>query len=85
MNPKLPLDGRIYMYTLTAGRVLTTNVFQINLGQLLPMLRATLKVRLDSCLSTALKMDNLDCSYQNQIMHISKFTACLREGLIHKC
>ena len=48
----MPLDGRIY--TLTAGRVLTTNVFQINLGQLL--LRATLKVRLDSCLSTALKM-----------------------------
>ena len=30
------------------------------------MFRATLKVRLGSCLSTALKMDNLDCSYQNQ-------------------
>jgi len=28
MNPKLPLDGRIY--TLTAGRVLNTTVFQIN-------------------------------------------------------
>ena len=68
MNPKLPLDGRIY--TLTAGRVLTINVFQINLGQLL--LRATLKVRLDSCLSTALKMDNLDYSDQSQILPISK-------------
>ena len=33
MNPKLPLDGHIY--TLTAGRVLNTNVFQINLGKLL--------------------------------------------------
>jgi len=60
MNPKLPLDGCIY--TLTAGRVLNTNVFQINLGKLL--LRVTLW--LGSCLSTALKMDNLDCT------HISK-------------
>jgi len=40
-DPKLPLDGR--MYTLNAGRVLSTNVFQINLGELL--FRATLKVR----------------------------------------
>ena len=30
MNPKLLLDGHIY--TLTAGRFLNTNVFQINLG-----------------------------------------------------
>ena len=51
MTPTLPLDGRIY--TLTAGRVLNTNVLQINLGKLL--FRATLKVRL-----TAFKMDNLD-------------------------
>ena len=33
INPKLPLDGPTY--TLTAGRVLNTNVFQINLGMLL--------------------------------------------------
>ena len=38
MTPKLPLDECIY--TLTAGRVLNNNVFQINLGKLL--LRATL-------------------------------------------
>ena len=37
-------------YTLTVGRVLTTKVSQINLGQLLS--RAALKIRLDSCLST---------------------------------
>ena len=61
MTPKLPLDGHIY--TLTAGSVLNTNVFQINLGKLL--LRVTLKVRLGSCLSTALKMDNLDCTKIN--------------------
>ena len=62
MNPKLPLDGRIY--TLTVGSVLTTNVFQTNLCQLL--FRATLKVRLDSCLScTTLGMDNFDCTKMN--------------------
>jgi len=58
MNPKFSLNGRIY--TLTVGRILNTNVFQINLGELL--FRANLKVRLGSCLSTALKMDNLDCT-----------------------
>ena len=79
MNPKLPLDGRIY--TLTVGRVLNIIVFQINLGKLL--FRATLRVRLGSCLSTALKMDNLDCTKINA--HFKKFTACLREGLIHDC
>ena len=61
MNPKLTLDRCIY--TLTAGRVLHTNVFQINLGKLL--FRATLRVRLGSCLSTAVKMDNLDCTKIN--------------------
>ena len=55
MNQKLPLDGHIY--TLTAGRVLYTNVLQIYLGRLL--FRATLKDRLGSCLSTALEMGNL--------------------------
>ena len=79
INPKLPLDGRIY--TVTVGRVLNTNVFQINIGELL--FRATPKVRLGSCLSTALKMDNLDCTKINP--HFKKFTACLREGLIHEC
>ena len=61
MSPKQSLDGRIY--TVTAGRILNTNAFQINLGKLL--FRATLKVRLGSCLSTALKMDNLDCNRIN--------------------
>ena len=79
MNPKLPLDGRIY--TLTVGRVLNTNMFQINLGKL--VLRVTLKVSLGSCLSTALKMENLDCTKIDA--HFKKFTACLWEGLIHKC
>ena len=51
------------MNTLTTGRVLNTNVLQINLGKLL--FRATLKVRLGSCLSTAFKMDNLDCTKIN--------------------
>ena len=79
MNPKLPLDGHIY--TLTVGRVLNTNVFQISLGKLL--LRATLKVRLGSCLSTALKMDNFVSTKIDA--HFKKFTACLQEGLIHEC
>ena len=61
INPKLLLNGRIY--TLTVVRVLNTNLFQINPGKLL--LRATLKVRLGSCLSTALEMDNLDCTKIN--------------------
>ena len=42
------------------------------------MFTATLRVRLGSCLSTALKMDNLDCTKINA--HFKKFTACLREG-----
>ena len=46
------------------------------------MFTATLRVRLGSCLSTALKMDNLDCTKINA--HFKKFTACLREGLIHE-
>ena len=49
---------------------------EINLGKVL--FRATLKVRLGSCFSTALKMD---CTKINA--HFKIFTACLREGLIH--
>ena len=51
MNPKLPLDGRTY--TLTVGSVPTTNVSQINVCQILFI--ATLKVRLDLCLSLLLE------------------------------
>ena len=47
MNPKFPIDGRIY--TLTVGSILTTNVSQTNLCWLL--FRPALKIRLDSCLS----------------------------------
>ena len=31
---------------------------------------------------TTLRMDNFDCNKMNA--HFQKFTACLREGLIHK-
>ena len=55
MYQKLPLNGRIYK--LTIGRVLTTNVLQINLGQLL--FKSTLKVRLCSHLSLLLKWTTL--------------------------
>ena len=61
MNPKLPLDGRIYI--LTVGSVLTTNVSQINLCQLL--FKATLKLRLDSCLSLLLEWTTLH-DHQNE-------------------
>ena len=54
-DPKLPLGGLIYM--LTVGSVLTTNLSQISLCQLL--FRATLKVRLDSCLSLLLEQTTL--------------------------
>ena len=74
MNQKLPLDGCIY--TLTVGRVLNTNVFQINLGKLL--FRLTLKVRLGSCLSSALKIDKLDCTKINA--HFKKFTVVYGRG-----
>ena len=73
MNSKLPLDGCVYM--LTVGRVLTTSVFQSNLGQ-----GATLKVRLGSCLSLPLKWTaSLDCTKIN-----AHFQICLWEGLIHE-
>ena len=54
MNPKLVLNGRIYM--LTVGSILTTNVSQIIsfCSEL-----ATLKVRLDSCLSLLLEWTTL--------------------------
>ena len=71
MNPKLPLDGRIY--TLTAGRVLNPNVFQINLGELL--FRATQS-------QARLMFINMDCTKINA--HFKKFTACLWEELIHE-
>ena len=78
MTPKLPLNGRIY--TLTVGSVLTTNVSQINLCQLL--FRPTLKLGLDLSFVTTLEMDNFDCTKMNA--RFQKFTACQREGLIHK-
>ena len=49
----------MHLYMLTVGRVLTTNVSQINLGQLL--FRATLKVMF----VTTLGMDNFDCTKVN--------------------
>ena len=62
MNPKLELDGHIYM--LTVGSVLATNISQTNLCQLL--LRATLKdwqARLTFV--TTLGMDMFDCTKMN--------------------
>ena len=75
MNPKLSLDGRIYMLTL--GNVLTTNVSQINLCQLLST--ATLKVRLDTFV-TILGMETLTALKR---MHISKIHS-LSTGGAHK-
>ena len=54
-EPKLPLGGRIYM--LTVGSVLTTNVSQTSLCQL--SVRATIKIRLHSCLSLLLEWTTL--------------------------
>ena len=48
----------------TVGSVLTTNVSQINLCQLL--FRPTLKLRLDSCLSLLLKWTTLPGLHQNE-------------------
>ena len=58
----------MHLYMLTVGRVLTTNVSQINLGQLL--FRATLKVMF----VTTLGMDNFDCTKVNA--HFKKFMTC---------
>ena len=65
MNPKLPLHGHIY--TLTAGRVLNTNVFQINLGKLL--FRTNLKEGLGSCVSLLSRWTTWTAP---KSMHISK-------------
>ena len=67
------------MYTLTVGRVLTTNLSQFNVCKL--------------CLShfqsqdrlmfvTTVGIDNFDCTKMNA--GFQKFTTCLCEGLIHK-
>ena len=78
MNPKLPLDGRIY--TLTVGSILTTNVSQINLCQLFVQTYSQTRARL--MFVTTLEMDNFDCTKMNA--RFQKFTACLRDGLIHE-
>ena len=65
------IDGRFY--TLTVGRVLNTNVFQINLGELL--FRATQR-------QARLMFINMYCT--KTYAHFQKFTACLQEGLIHE-
>ena len=80
MNPKLPLDG--YIYTLTAGRVLNTNAFQINLGKLL--FRGTLA-------QSQARLTFVNCSqngqlglYQNQC-RFQKIHSLSMGGLIHEC
>ena len=71
MNLKLPLNEHIY--TLIVGRLLTTNVFQINLGQLL--FKATLRVRLCSHLSllskwtTLAALKSMDVSKNSQLVY----------------
>ena len=71
VTPKLLINRCIYM--LTVGRVLTTNMSQINLGQLLS--RTTLKSQASLTFVTALEMDNLECTKINT--HFKKFPACL--------
>ena len=71
VTPKLLINRCIYM--LTVGRVLTTNMSQINLGQLLS--RTTLKSQARLTFITVLEMDNLECTKINT--HFKKFTACL--------
>ena len=79
MNPKLPLDGRIY--TLTVGSVLTTNVAISN--QSMPaFVQIYSQTRARLMFVTTLEMDNFDCTKMNA--RFQKFTACLREGLIHE-
>ena len=63
---------------LTVGSVLATNVSQTNLCQLL--FRATLKVRLDSCLSLLLEWTTLTAP---KWMHISKKLHSLSTGGAH--
>ena len=59
MNPKLPLDGRIYM--LTVGSVLTTNVSQISLCQLLFSNQPTLILQLKFKGTGGLKTTQVSC------------------------
>ena len=64
----------IPLYILTVSSVLTTNLSQISLCQLL--FRATLKFRLARLMFvTTLGTDNFDCTKMNA--HLKKFTACL--------
>ena len=67
MNPKLPLDGRIYM--LTVGSVLTTNVSQINLCQL-AFVQSYSQSQARLLFVTTLGMDNFDCTKMN--VHFEK-------------
>ena len=73
MIVKLPLDGCIY--TRTTGRVINTNLFQINLGEL--FFRAT---------QSQARLTFLNCSWNGQLgLHQNQCTFhSLREGLIHE-
>ena len=79
MNPKLPLDERIY--TPTVGSVLTTNVSQTYL-YVLAFAQTYSQTQAKLMLVTTLEMDNFDCAKMNA--RFQKFTGCLREGLIHE-
>ena len=68
VTPKLLINRCIYM--LTVGRVLTTNMSQINLGQLLS--RSTLKSQARFMFITALEMDNLECTKINTYLKNSQ-------------
>ena len=63
MNPKLELDGHIYM--LTVGSVLTTNVFQTNLCQLLICSELYSQRQARLTFVTTLGMDIFDCTKMN--------------------
>ena len=79
MNPKLPLNGRIY--TLTVGSVLINH--QCISNQSMPAFVQTYsQTRARLMFVTTLEMDNFDCTKMNA--RFQKFTACLREGLIHE-
>lgn len=78
MNPKLPLNGRIY--TLTVGRVLTHQCVSDQSRPAFVQSHSQSQAML--AFVTALGMDKFDCTKINA--HFKKFTACLWEGLIHE-
>ena len=69
------------LFSKIRGRGRASNVFQTNVC-MLAFVQSYSQSQARLMFATTLGMDNFDCTKMNA--HFKKFTACLREGVIHE-